>query len=142
MAWHTEGAKAVGTHYLVTIALPSGGRICGCGLWGAKGWAVLHPCTRPDSRIVAFAPLPLAYDGAKKMDESIQFENANERYFVGSDGIACMVTKEFFTSFHISSGEFYKTCGAPWSDEAEYCRIMLELINCSVEIAFREWCGR
>ena len=65
----------------------------------------------------------------------------NERYFVGSDGIACMVTKEFFTSFHISSSEFYKTCGAPWSDEAEYYRIMLELINCSVEITFREWCG-
>ena len=75
MAWHTEGAKAVGTHYLVTIALPSGGRICGCGLWGAKGWADLHPCTPPDSRIVAFAPLPLAYDGATKMDESIQLHS-------------------------------------------------------------------
>jgi hypothetical protein len=71
----------------------------------------------------------------------VHVENANERYFVGSDGIACMVTKEFFTSFHISSSEFYKTCGAPWSDEAEYYRIMLELINCSVEITFREWCG-
>ena len=69
------------------------------------------------------------------------FENANERYFVGSNGIACMVSREFFASFRISSSEFHQTCGAPWSDEAELDRVMLELIDCHTEITFREWCG-
>ena len=69
------------------------------------------------------------------------FENANERYFVGSDRTAYMVNKGLFASFRISSSEFHQTCGAPWSDEAELDRIMPELINSYVEITFREWCG-
>lgn len=69
------------------------------------------------------------------------FENANERYFVGSDGTAYMVNRGFFASFRISSSEFHQTCGAPWRDEVELARIMLELINFHVEITFREWCG-
>jgi len=69
------------------------------------------------------------------------FENANERYFVGSDRTAYMVNKGLFASFRISSSEFHQTCGAPWSDEAELDRVMLELIDCHTEITFREWCG-